>query len=217
MTRRSSILFPLVFALFLSLAPLAGPGAGSGRALAAGAGEGYLGPGLIFLGAVSLMDQSLYETVQETSTPARRAFFATATYLGDGWTALAVTLGLRGSDPQTADMVGSAFLRAGLAVNALKLVISRPRPTEDPSACGENRWSIGVCGSFPSGHSATAFSVAHVLAHQYPQHKGLFYALAVLAAWSRVEVQAHWPSDVVAGAIIGLLAADSVIKQASGW
>jgi len=217
MTLRSRILSPFVVALFLLLTlPTAWPGEGPGPVLAAGAGEGYLVPGLILLGAASLIDPSLYETVQESSTPERRAFFDAVTYLGDGWTAVAVALGLRGRDPRTADMVGTAFLRAGLAVNVLKLVVSRPRPTEDPAKCGKYGWGLSHCGSFPSGHSATAFSVAHVLAHRYPEHKGLFYTLALLAAWSRVEVQAHWPSDVVAGALIGLLAADSVINQASG-
>lgn len=61
-----------------------------------------------------------------------------------------------------------------------------------------------VVDSMPSGHTATAFSIAHVLAHQYPRQKPRFYALALLAGWSRVETSNHWPSDVATGALIGL-------------
>lgn len=62
--------------------------------------------------------------------------------------------------------------------------------------------------SFPSGHSVTAFALAFVLARAYPRYAVLFYGLAGLVALSRVYLAKHFPSDVVAGAAVGLL---------SGW
>ena len=61
-------------------------------------------------------------------------------------------------------------------------------------------------GSFPSGHALTAFAVATVLAERYHQHRWvpwLGYGLASVAALSRIPDQAHFPSDVFAGAVMG--------------
>jgi undecaprenyl-diphosphatase len=59
--------------------------------------------------------------------------------------------------------------------------------------------------SFPSGHAATAAGLAVALAVLYPRGRWLFAVLAVLAALQRVEVQSHFPSDVLAGAALGCL------------
>jgi hypothetical protein len=66
--------------------------------------------------------------------------------------------------------------------------------------------------SFPSAHAADAFTVAAVFSHYYGWKWGIpLYAAAGLIAVSRVEQGKHWPSDVAAGATIGLLAARSGI------
>lgn len=167
---------------------------------------------LAIVGAVSLLDDALYAAVHDSTTPARAAFFARTTHLGDGLTALAVAASLWPFDPDTAELVGKASLRAGLTTTALKLVISRGRPYESGAECAQ--YHIGMtCVSMPSGHTATAFSVAHVLAHQYPRQKALFYGLALLAGWSRVETANHWPSDVAAGALVGLWSAESTLRR----
>lgn len=165
------------------------------------------------VGAVSLLDEPLYNAVRGAATPARKEFFATVTHLGDGLTAVALTAALWPRDRDTAMLMGHAGLRAGLATVALKSVISRARPYEDAAQCAEYRVGLGSCVSMPSGHTATAFSMARVLAHRYPEQSWIWYGLAALAGWSRVETDNHWPSDVAAGAILGYWAADSVIKQ----
>lgn len=177
---------------------------------------GRLALALGLVGAASLLDEALYEAVRPGSSPTRADFFGTITHLGDGLTALAATAALWPRDPETAELVGRAALRSGLAAVALKAVVTRARPLENPAACAEYRFGLGACVSMPSGHTATAFSVAHVLAHQNPDLGWLWYGLAALAGWSRVETGNHWPSDVAAGAIIGLWAADSVLKQFAG-
>ena len=66
--------------------------------------------------------------------------------------------------------------------------------------------------SFPSAHTANAFTVAAVFSHYYGWKWGIpLYAAAGLIAVSRVEKGEHWPSDVAAGAAIGLLAGRSGI------
>jgi len=85
-------------------------------------------------------------------------------------------------------------------VESLKLITQRERPD------GSNSYS------FPSGHSADAFTVAAVFSHYYGWKWGVpLYAAAGFIAASRVEKGKHWPSDVAAGAAIGLLAGRSGI------
>ena len=61
--------------------------------------------------------------------------------------------------------------------------------------------------SFPSGHAATAAGFAAALSWKYPRGRWLFVALAVAAATQRVASSAHYPSDVLFGAAIGLVCA----------
>lgn len=85
-------------------------------------------------------------------------------------------------------------------VESLKFITQRERPD------GSNSYS------FPSGHSADAFTVAAVFSHYYGWKWGVpLYAAAGFIAVSRVEKGRHWPSDVAAGATIGLLAGRSGI------
>jgi undecaprenyl-diphosphatase len=64
--------------------------------------------------------------------------------------------------------------------------------------------------SFPSGHSAASFAAATSLASFYPGTAPLVYALATGVGLSRVHLGHHFPSDVAAGAILGV-ASGSVI------
>jgi undecaprenyl-diphosphatase len=57
--------------------------------------------------------------------------------------------------------------------------------------------------SFPSGHAASAFAFATGVASEAPLAGGPFTALAALVAYSRVHTGVQYPSDVVAGAVIG--------------
>ena len=61
-------------------------------------------------------------------------------------------------------------------------------------------------GGFPSGHTIAAFSIATVFAERYHRHRWVpwtAYGLAGLIGFSRVTLQAHFPSDVFAGAVLG--------------
>jgi membrane-associated phospholipid phosphatase len=61
-------------------------------------------------------------------------------------------------------------------------------------------------GSFPSGHTIAAFSVATVFARRYGNHRWIpcvAYGAAGLVGFSRITLQAHYPSDVFAGAAFG--------------
>ena len=69
--------------------------------------------------------------------------------------------------------------------------------------------------SFPSGHTATAFAIATVVANEYeetPYIKPISYGLATLAGLSRINDQKHWASDVFIGAALGYLTSKTLLR-----
>lgn len=61
--------------------------------------------------------------------------------------------------------------------------------------------------SFPSAHSITAFALAFAIAAIWPRLRGVMTAYALIIVFTRLVLLAHHPSDVVAGAAIGIIGA----------
>jgi hypothetical protein len=106
------------------------------------------------------------------------------------------------------DHLGEAGLLSGeAAVNStavaylFKTITQRPRPLED----GRNGTFFQGGSSFPSEHSAVAWSVASVWAHEYPGplSKLIAYGLASTVTLTRVTGKQHFPSDAVIGSALG--------------
>ncbi len=66
--------------------------------------------------------------------------------------------------------------------------------------------------SFPSGHSWHAFATASVLSLYYKKYSIWFYTVAFLIAFSRLYLYVHYPSDVIAGSIFGILSGILAVK-----
>jgi undecaprenyl-diphosphatase len=130
-----------------------------------------------------------------------------ATRLGDGWVWLATLLALLiGGDRFR--RVAAAVVLAGLAASAtfgaLKRRYRRPRPCEWVA----HPWSRVRPPdrfSFPSGHTINAFAISTVLAWQWPLLLPALLATAAAIGGSRVALGLHYVSDVVAGAILGVV------------
>lgn len=145
--------------------------------------------------------------------------------LGVGQTQALVVLALlaiglwRPDARRAAGRVALALASSALAVNLLKVLIHRPRPwVEAPHLAS---WWAAVqysareseLRSFPSAESATTFAVAWTLIGLYPRGRVPLLIAAVLVAAGRVVVGAHHPSDVVAGAMLGMALAEVALGR----
>jgi undecaprenyl-diphosphatase len=73
--------------------------------------------------------------------------------------------------------------------------------------------------SFPSGHTASSFASAWILASVWPRRAPVFFTLAGIVGLSRIYLGAHYPGDVASGAIAGTVLSELVrrlIKRVSG-
>jgi len=57
--------------------------------------------------------------------------------------------------------------------------------------------------SFPSAHTTFSFMMATVLALYFPRYQVGFFAFAVFVGWTRVYLELHYPTDVIAGGFLG--------------
>jgi membrane-associated phospholipid phosphatase len=97
---------------------------------------------------------------------------------------------------------------------AMKAILQRQRPF---SGGAEGKFFSGNWsnGSFPSGHAMFDWTIASVIAHEYPKWEvaAAMYGLALFGSGSRVTAGVHFPSDVVVGSTLGFLIGRYVAKQ----
>ncbi len=101
--------------------------------------------------------------------------------------------------------IGISAGAAGVCAVALKRVLGRPRPSENP-ADSDDFFPFSSHDSFPSGHATVAFALAAAVDRETESDwvPWVCYPAAALVAWSRVHDDDHWTSDVVAGAALGV-------------
>jgi len=107
---------------------------------------------------------------------------------------------------RTGVLAAEASIDSVLLYGSMKLIFNRDRPYTSPH---EGNFFAGNFsgGSFPSGHSALAFTLASVVAHEYPSWpvQLAMYGLATTVATTRVTGGQHFPSDVFVGSALGYL------------
>jgi membrane-associated phospholipid phosphatase len=103
-----------------------------------------------------------------------------------------------------------AVLVPVLAGEVIKWVVGRGRPFVGGAANAFNFSHFAgteAYASFPSGHAITSFALAFAVSAVWPRARAVMVVYAVLIAISRLVLLAHHPSDVVAGALIGVIGA----------
>ncbi len=117
---------------------------------------------------------------------------------------------------ETALLSVESFALTGVFVQVIKRAAGRHRPyTGDPY----NTWGgpslASSNDSFPSGHSSSAFAVASVIAMEYDNYivPPLAYGVAAITGYNRMQHNAHWASDVFAGAAIGYFTGKAIVAS----
>lgn len=101
----------------------------------------------------------------------------------------------------------AAMLLSALLTHALKWAVGRARPHQALGAFTYEPFSqTDHMNSFPSGHTSSAVTIALLLGLYFPRLRGVFWFFAAVVALERIVTRNHYPSDVIAGAGIGVLA-----------
>jgi membrane-associated phospholipid phosphatase len=125
-----------------------------------------------------------------------------------------------------------AYITAGAMSEVVKYLTSRQRPNyydpDHPQQQPQNNIfygppifsgrsaSSGFNSSFPSGHTTAAFAAATVFAYEYKNEiliPVIAYSAASLVGLSRISQNAHWASDVFAGAALGYITGKQVVNN----
>lgn len=162
------------------------------------------------------LDLSILTYIQEFfRTNFLTFFFEEITDLGNGgWFWLVLGLGLMAKKKtRLPGFLVLAAVAASGAVNnlVLKTLVDRARPfLADP---GIHNLVNAAGSSFPSGHTGSSFAAAGILWQTMPRLYGcLAMVLATLIGLSRIYLGVHYPSDVLAGMLTGLLLAKLICK-----
>jgi membrane-associated phospholipid phosphatase len=135
--------------------------------------------------------------------------------------------GMIGKDSKmksTALLAGEAVIDSEILTTILKDIDRRKRPMDFPANGNfADSWFDGRAGglqgngSFPSGHTIAAFSIATVIARRYANHKWVpyvAYGTAAIIGFSRLTLSSHYASDVFVGAVLGYsISRFSVLQQ----
>lgn len=112
------------------------------------------------------------------------------------------------------DALAASLIASGIVTPAIKLVAGRSRPRDDAGVYHFKPFS-NANSSFPSGHTTEAFALASVISSHYDETWVTYasYSIAGLVGLARSYHQAHFASDVVAGAMIGTWVGKSVVAH----
>jgi membrane-associated phospholipid phosphatase len=109
------------------------------------------------------------------------------------------------------DSIAASAIASGIVTNSFKYVIGRGRPTDGHGAYNFRPFSGQ--DSFSSGHTTEAFVLASVISEHYDSLwvQVPAYGLASAVGYARLNNNRHWPSDVLAGAVIGTFVGKTVV------
>ncbi len=171
-----------------------------------------------------LLDHTLHDASQRSRTPSRDDAATTIQKLGAEYSFAVLggfaVVGLAGKNREAmnvaVDGVLASVVAAGVVGPVFKLATGRARPNAGEGSGHFQPFSSDA--SFPSGHVTQAFAVASVVAaHDRRLWVSVVsYGLAGSVGLARIHEDAHWTSDVLAGAILGTVVGNAVVKVNDG-
>jgi hypothetical protein len=179
------------------------------------------GEGVALVGATMALDKPILDAVQRNRTSASDRYFKDVTHLGGGYSQdVAIALLLGGIVARNErlretgfDALESSAWAAGVVTPIIKEAVGRARPVQERGTYDFR--PFGGSQSFPSGHATNAFALATAIAAHSDGYviPTIAYTLATSVAIARVNDRVHFPSDVVAGALIGRAVAKSITSR----
>lgn len=175
---------------------------------------------LAIAGTAALLDKPVHEASQRvrngTTDRAAKIFEPFGFYYSFGVLGGFYLTGAAFDNPRAMnvaqDGIASSLIAAGIITPALKFTIGRSRPRQDEGTYRFRMFNGNI--SFPSGHTTEAFAVASVIAAHYDSLwiQTAAYGVATLVGASLIDQNAHFASDVVAGALIGSAVGIAVVR-----
>ena len=169
------------------------------------------------------IDVAVYQFVDSIMNPILNSIMTVITHMGDTPGIIWFVIGIILLIPKKTRKLG-VLLFAGLAISsvinnlALKELIQRPRPYNIDAEVWKNAGYTYVwpdlikkssSWSFPSGHTSTSIGAAFALLlgckKKYIGVGIPVFILSLLVGFSRIYVHVHYPTDVIAGAMVGLI------------
>ncbi len=168
-----------------------------------------------WLSEAKAIDSAVYAAIAASETPTLDLAMRGLSRAADRsklWFAAAAGLALLGgTGGRLAARRGliSLGVASGFANLVAKPLTSRRRPERrEAEELASRHVQMPRSSSFPSGHAASAFAFATGAANAQPMLSAPLRALATLVGYSRVHTGVHYPADVLAGAFIGVSAAE---------
>ncbi|MDC3961232.1 phosphatase PAP2 family protein [Polyangium jinanense] len=156
------------------------------------------------LDVISAADEALLRAVRGSPAWATPLFVA-VTFVGGGWGMFALVPFLaREKTRATTTRLIAALVVTSALVSTVKAVVGRVRPCDALAACEPVFITSPGGHSFPSGHAAGSFAFAAFVASVRPVFAVPAFVFAALVAWSRCFLAVHYPSDILAGALLGM-------------